>query len=138
LLNRALAAIAAMAIAMTVAPLSAHHSVAATFATDSLVTIEGIVSAVAWRNPHTRFVLDSVNADGETVSWNVEIGAPHALAQLGLTRDFLKVGDEVTLEVWTALDGTLNAHARIVQFADGERIELPEDRWMEQAELTAL
>jgi hypothetical protein len=129
--TRVVAPVLALVISTLATPLAAHHSVRATFDGDTLVTLAGTVRSVEWINPHTLFVVDAHDATGSPVAWTVEIGAPSALIRQGFSRDFIEAGDTLTLEVWTAKDGSPNAHARSIVFADGSRIDLPEDRWME-------
>jgi hypothetical protein len=134
--DRLLPSIGAIA-ALTAMPLMAHHSIQATYNDDTLVTLAGTITSVSWRNPHTQFVLEAVDAAGAPAAWTVEIGAPNALILAGFSRDLLNAGDRVTLEIWAARDGTPRAHARSITFSDGRRIDVPEDRWMQAALPTA-
>jgi hypothetical protein len=129
--TRLLTSIALSAAAMAARPLAAHHSVRGTYDDSALLTIAGTVTSVEWRNPHTIFVVETAAAGDDAAAWTMEIGAPSALIRRGLDRDFLKQGDEITLEVWAANDGTMKAYPRSITFADGRRIEIPEDMWME-------
>jgi hypothetical protein len=36
----------------------------------------------------------------------------------------------ITVEGWPALNGSHRADTRLIEFADGSRIEIPESRWM--------
>ena len=120
-------------LSVCTAPLFAHHSVRATFSTDTLVTLTGTVRDMQWRNPHSYFTLVPTDSTDAASVWTIEMGAPSAIVESGLSRDFLEAGDAVSLEVWVAMDGTRNAHARVITFADGTRIELPEDRWTQMS-----
>ena len=53
------------------APLSAHHS-RAMFDVNELVSVEGVVTKVEWRNPHMWVTLDVPASDGKTESWGFE------------------------------------------------------------------
>src|SRR5205814_6045496 len=53
------------------APLSAHHS-RAMFDVSELVSVEGVVTKVEWRNPHMWVTLDVPSANGKTESWGFE------------------------------------------------------------------
>ena len=55
------------AFAASVIPLSAHHSVPATFDVSKEIRIRGAVTKIEWTNPHGRFWVDARNDDG-TVS----------------------------------------------------------------------
>lgn len=129
--HRLLASIGAVAATLAALPLAAHHSIRGTYDDTTLVTLAGTIRSVEWRNPHTQFVVESTDAAGATVAWTVEIGAPSALIRSGIERDFLVAGDEITLEVWAARDGTPRAFPRVITFADGRRMDVPEDNWMQ-------
>ena len=58
--------------------------------------VKGTVSKVEWTNPHARFYVDTME-QGKTVTWNMELASPSALARNGWTSRTLKVGDTVTV-----------------------------------------
>ena len=78
-------------------PAAAHHSFATHYDASNVVEISGVLSDVKMRNPHSFFEVDVVNEAGETETWEVEAHAIPILRRLGITRDTLKVGDEVTI-----------------------------------------
>jgi len=100
----------------------AHHSFASQYDINQPVTLVGVVAEVEWTNPHARFYIDVESETGEVVRWNLELASPNILSRNGWTRDFLKAGDEVTVEGSRARDGTNMANALAVSLADGTRI----------------
>jgi hypothetical protein len=130
MLSSHLIRIAAIAFAVASAPLAAHHPVRSSFDADRPVTLTGTVTAVEWINPHFQFVVETTDATGRTVAWTVETPAPHALLRRGISRDFLKTGDEVRVEGWPALDGSPRADARVIELPDGQRLEFAESHWI--------
>ena len=76
-------------------PVMAHHNWSAIFDVDSDIEIEGIISAIVWRNPHIR------------VSFTVDAGTPNekiytttsnsvsSLTRMGVTEDLLALGTPV-------------------------------------------
>lgn len=74
-----------------------HHSFATHYDASNIVEVSGVLSDVKMRNPHSFFEVDVVNDAGETETWEVEAHAVPILRRLGITRDTLKVGDEVTI-----------------------------------------
>jgi hypothetical protein len=70
----------------------AHHSYAI-FDTTTVVTIDGIVTDLAWGNPHFYVTVESTDANGETVLWRIE-GPPLGVAQnlIGLRREMFLPG----------------------------------------------
>ena len=86
-----------MVVAVT--PLIAHHSFAAQFDRNKPVTLVGPVTKIDWINPHARIFMDAKDANGKTVNWEIELGAPAILLRSGWTRTAIKVGEVVTVKV---------------------------------------
>ena len=106
-------------------PVSAHHSFAVFFDTDSqLVKVTGVVKDFQFRNPHGVITLE-VARGKEQVVWRAETNSPSILRRRGWTPDSMHVGDKVTLEGWPARDGTRYIRLRSAQFADGRPIGQP-------------
>jgi uncharacterized protein DUF6152 len=85
-------------------------------------TLHGVVTKVEWTNPHARFYVDVKDKSGTLANWNLELAIPNALRRLGWTRDVLKVGDEVSVLVAPAKDGTKMANARTVTLSDDRKM----------------
>jgi hypothetical protein len=98
--------IAALVIAtlLVVAPSHAHHS-GAIFDHDHMITLTGKVREFQWTNPHCFIQVVIAGASGEE-EWSVEMGAPLQLYQAGWKPATLKPGDDVTVVVHPARDGT--------------------------------
>jgi hypothetical protein len=79
-------------------PALAHHSFAAEFDYDATGTIEGTVIEVLFVNPHARFFVAVVGADGNEVIWDTQTRSLSALTRVGWDRDTIRVGDKVTME----------------------------------------
>jgi hypothetical protein len=104
-------------------PLSAHHSVAAAYDINRVVTLKGVVTEVTWLNPHGTFSVNVKDADGNTVNWTVELPPPNNLVRRGWKRDDLKQGDQVSVDLWLAKDGSRLGHALTVIFPDGRTMD---------------
>ncbi len=74
------------------APLSAHHASAPFYDPENRVSIEGSITRFVFRNPHAFLFIDAVDENGQTVEWQVELGAPVSLRRTGWTPDTLEVG----------------------------------------------
>ena len=106
-------------------PVRAHHAIGAVYDVDRTVTIRGVVTEVAWRNPHVLIQLDATDDNGTTASWTVETRAPQILLRCGIDQDhFVKVGDTVNLEVIIALDGTRKAALEAVVLPGGKGLNV--------------
>jgi chitodextrinase len=114
-----------LGLAASVVPLRAHHSVAATFNTGTTITIKGLVTKTEWMNPHARFWVDAKNVDGTVSNWELELPPPNALKREGLNRDFLSQGDQVTVNLWQAKDGSKVAHALTLTVPGGRVMNFP-------------
>ena len=78
------------------APLSAHHS-RAMFDVDVLVSVEGVVTRVEWKNPHMWVTLDVPAPDGKTESWGFEGSGAASMVASGISPQILKVGNRVKI-----------------------------------------
>jgi len=78
---------------------SAHHSFGATYDTnkEKEITLKGKLVQFAYRNPHSFVHIEAPDADGVMQRWAVEWGGTAQLANAGVKRDSLKVGDEVVI-----------------------------------------
>lgn len=79
----------------------AHHSFAGTYLEDAPpVTIEGTLKEFLLRNPHSFVQVEDPKLKddkGNPVRWSIEWGAAGQLAQQGVGRESLKVGDHVVV-----------------------------------------
>jgi len=115
-----------LGLVASVVPLRAHHSVAANFNTGTTITIKGVVTKTEWMNPHARFWVDAKNDDGTVSNWEMELPPPNALKrQEGGKLDFIKQGDQVTVSLWQAKDGSRLAHALMLTLPDGRVMAFP-------------
>jgi hypothetical protein len=102
-------------------PALAHHSFAAEYDSKELITLKGVISKVEWTNPHMYFYIDVKDADGKVATWGLEGYPPNTLKRTGFTRDLLKIGEEITVTLYKAKDGTNLGASREVTFADGSK-----------------
>jgi hypothetical protein len=90
--------------------------------------VKGVVTKVAWVNPHAYVWVEAKDESGKTVTWAFESLSPNALARQGWTRNSLKAGDEVTVDGYLAkdgkplADGSLHANSRLITLANGKKV----------------
>jgi hypothetical protein len=92
-MRKLLLLVAAAALTLTASGASAHHSFAATYETTKSITLDGAIVQFVYRNPHSFVHVDAPDASGVSQRWAVEWGGTTQLAQAGVKRDSLKVGD---------------------------------------------
>jgi hypothetical protein len=85
-------------------PARAHHSFAM-FDPAKVVTLQGKVKEFRWVNPHVSLFVDVAGPAGQGGVWSVELTSPGNLTRLGWSRQALKAGDRVAVEVNPLRDG---------------------------------
>ena len=75
----------------------AHHSFPATYSIKKMITIEGKVAQLLFRNPHSFLQVDAVDATGNVQRWSLEWGGATQLTNQGVVRDTLKAGDALVI-----------------------------------------
>ena len=94
--NRMIAFLTGIGLLLLSATIVAHHSVSAEFDTSKQITFTGAVKQVDWGSPHIYIHVETKGADGKTVVYKVEGGAPNPLYRSGIRPASLKVGTVVT------------------------------------------
>ena len=108
----------ALAMLLSGAVASAHHSFAAEYDANKPVKLTGAVTKVEWNNPHVYFYTDVRDEKtGKVTNWAWEMGAPAVIARRGWTRTTMKIGDVVTVEGSQAKSGMPHGNARSVTLA---------------------
>ena len=75
----------------------AHHSYSATYDVNKEIKLEGKLVQFIYRNPHSFVHLQAPDENGIEQRWAVEWSGGGQLANQGVTRESLKVGDEVVI-----------------------------------------
>src|SRR2546425_11942266 len=75
----------------------AHHSYGATYDPGKQVKLEGKVVQFVFRNPHSFVHVQAEDESGVQQRWAVEWSGVSQLGNQGLSRESLKVGDEVII-----------------------------------------
>ncbi len=81
-------------------PLSAHHSTAANFNSESIISVTGTVTEYKFQNPHVQILLDVENDAGETERWMVELAAKNQFIRRGWTGDEFTPGQMIQVFGW--------------------------------------
>ena len=85
-----------LAGAWFVSAVSAHHSTALVYNRDGeLIEVEGVITEVAWANPHVRFKMRGAGADGVDRLWDIESNSVSIVSRFGLTAELVAAGTRV-------------------------------------------
>jgi hypothetical protein len=93
-----LSALTAAFVLSLAIPAVAHHSFEAEYDDSKIATVTGIVTDVAWQNPHAYIFINAKSEDGAVSPIRLELGPPYALVRGGWKKDTVKIGDKVTVE----------------------------------------
>jgi hypothetical protein len=99
-------------------PAQSHHS-NVEYEVTKVITVTGVVKEFQWVNPHTWLHLTVDDGKGGKVEWLAEGRAPGILLRAGWTKNSLKFGETVTVDMSPAKNGTLKAIIARVTKADG-------------------
>jgi hypothetical protein len=100
----ALLALVGLSAALGATPSAAHHSLAL-FDMQKSVRLEGTVKKFDWTNPHSWIFLDVVGPAAVTEAWTIELPSAGVLAREGWTKNYLRTGERVVLQVNPLKDG---------------------------------
>jgi len=76
----------------------AHHGFDTEYDAKKKVKLEGVVTQVAWTNPHMRVYIDVTGPDGKVVNWNLELTSPNRIRRQGWGPRDLLPGEKVIFE----------------------------------------
>lgn len=112
--------LSALLLAGLIAPAAAHHS-AAQFDFAQTVTIEGKVSFVDVRNPHTVLILEVANDDGGTREIEYEGHSRNNYYRNGWRPGMIEQGDTISIDIAPMRDGTDGGYIKEFEIGDGTR-----------------
>jgi hypothetical protein len=101
---------------------SGHHSFAAHYFEEESVTIRGTLVEFEYRSPHAWVHMSVADEAGAVKQYSAEWANPNRLSRDGITKETLRVGDEVIV---TGSPGR-NASENKIHL---KRIERPADGW---------
>ena len=101
----------------------AHHSFPATYSVNKIITIEGTVAQLLFRNPHSFLQVDAKDVSGQVQRWSLEWGGATQLTSQGVVKDTLKVGDSLIVTANPARSTETSTRALL------KTLKRPADGW---------
>ena len=95
--------IAGLALLCGSVPAVAHHGFDTEYDAKKRVKLTGVVTQVAWTNPHMRVYIDVTDPSGKVINWNMELTSPNSVRRQGWGPNDLKAGDKVDFEGYGGL-----------------------------------
>jgi hypothetical protein len=77
---------------LAAAPAAAHHSAAAAYDSSKKAEVQGTITKVILKNPHSFVYLDATDEKGQKVEWMVEMNGTSEMYARGWTKDLLSAG----------------------------------------------
>src|SRR5215467_7381084 len=115
--------LAAAAVSLVlVDPAVAHHSFAAEYDANAMLTLKGVVTKIEWTNPHAYVYIDVTGENGKVANWAFEGYPPNTLKRTGFPRDLLKSGDVISITGYRARYSQNRAAGREITLADGRKV----------------
>lgn len=102
---------------------NAHHSFAI-YDLENKTELKGKVVKFDFIQPHTKLVLEVALEDGKTERWEIETMNPRRWDSFDLDREFVKVGDTISLLGWAAKNDSRTMALGTLITEDGEEMEV--------------
>jgi hypothetical protein len=127
MIKRTLGTVALGALLVASGSLQAHHSLAGVYDIRGSGKVSGVLTKVAFTNPHGAMYLAVKNEDGSSTEWVMTTGSANTLANLGFGTggpNTVKAGDPVTITYFPARNGKPLGFIRSIVLADQREIEI--------------
>ena len=97
----------ASAALLLVAPglASAHHSTQISYHMDKIVELDGTVTEVRFRNPHSQLFFDVTDDDGNVVHWVAEMASPGNWRRQGWSEETFAPGTKIHIALHPSRSG---------------------------------
>ena len=89
-----------------------------------MTEIEGTLVRAAMQNPHVRFAVEGVDANGRAITWDLEITSLNWLQRLNVPPELFRAGSRVKFAGWPSKRSPERMYALNMLAADGQEILL--------------
>jgi hypothetical protein len=104
----------------------AHHSLSGVYEIRQEGTVTGVLTKVAFTNPHGAFHVNVTADDGTITEWTMTTGSANVLANLGFGStgvNSVKAGDRVTITYFPARNGKPLGFMRSITLPNTNTVE---------------
>lgn len=123
MISRVAGAVLVAAMAGASAGALAHHSYSM-FDMKTTKTLVGTVKQFEWTNPHSWLWVYVPNDKGEMEQWGIEGMSPNFLGRRGWSKNTLRPGDKITLEIHPLRNGEKGGTFLTVTLPDGKVMKM--------------
>ena len=92
------AVLAGVILVVLIAPIQAHHSLPAYYNIEGNISITGVMKQVKIANPHSSFLLEVTEPNGQKVTWIAVASNATQMQRAGWTNETIKLGTTITIE----------------------------------------
>jgi uncharacterized protein DUF6152 len=110
------------ALAIIAVPSLAHHS-GAMFEKEKTITVEGVVKAFQYTNPHSWLLVDVKDKNGKVTTWGFEAEGPSTLQRAGIRPSDFAAGTKLKITGHPMKDGSPAAAWVDAIRADGKHFD---------------
>ena len=111
-----------VAVGVGVAPgVSAHHG-ANLYDMTKAVMLKGTIAKFYWGNPHNEVTIDVKDEKGNVAQWVAYTEPPLVMLERGWTRKSMTIGDEVTVYIFVARNGSTVGTLNRIVLKDGKEL----------------
>ena len=100
--------------------LQAHHAVASVYDLNKEIVLQGELTKLNFRNPHSNLLLAVPNPDGTTTEWVLTTASLQVLTRAGVNSSSIKTGEILKITVLPARNGNPAGFIRRLELADRE------------------
>ena len=120
LIRKSATSLFAIAMALTA---EAHHGTSSQFDQSKTLEVEGVVTKIAFVNPHSYVYFDVTNEAGEIEKWHCEMRAATVLRRSGWSEDMFAAGTRISISGAPSRIEPTGCYVDILSLNDGEAIE---------------
>lgn len=113
----------------------AHHSYTEYDDTQT-VEVAGKLVDIAWQNPHARIVVETADAAGKPVTWEIESAGLNNFRRMNVPLEVFKVGDTVKVAGWPSKRSPVRMYGTNLLSGDGQELVMwrySKARWAKTA-----